>query len=349
MVLVGGTASPPPPLRFHRRLATAVTALAAAGLLGWSLAADTIGATNLARPAGAARAAQASVRAKASDSTPPQQQHRSDDPGMDFWWMSALHSNPSTVAKLSFESPRQLVLPPEIQRVWIDVGVNAKSDFLLDLDKPGGNDLFVLGYEPSPSSWKPCPHPRCAVVWAAATPAFDVVRVNVQDGADLCNSLLRPNAGTTSRLWRGCVTQRTQEDGVTPLTVQAPGVPLSEMIRRVPREVEVEYVKIDAQGYDLEVMKGLLGASERVHVVSLEAMDVQDRSKLLYEGQPTLDDIRAFLESREANWKFVKSVGNDGALGEVNAFFVFDENHASKVDRLAQVLMGNKEGRGESP
>jgi hypothetical protein len=94
-------------------------------------------------------------------------------------------------------------------------------------------------------------------------------------------------------------------------------VPLSEVIRRVPSGIAIEYVKIDAQGCDLEVIKGLLlDSSHRVHVVSFEAMDIQDRSKLLYQGQPTLDDIRSFLESDEVAWTFVKSVSNHGALGE---------------------------------
>jgi hypothetical protein len=92
-------------------------------------------------------------------------------------------------------------------------------------------------------------------------------------------------------------------------------------------------------------MKGALLESKRIQVVSLEAMDVQDRSKLLYQGQPTLDDIKSFL--KEAGWTFVKAVGNDGALGEVNAFFVYDEEYAAKVDRLADVIMQNKEGKGE--
>jgi Methyltransferase FkbM domain len=278
-----------------------------------------------------------------SDSAAASSSSSTSQSGMDFWWMSALRSNPQARVALGFDAPRSLEFPPETRRVWIDVGVNKKSDFVVNLDTPEGADLFVVGYEPS-AVWKPCPHSRCVVLWAAATPAFGVIEVNVQDGADLCNSLLKPNTETSSRLWKGCVTQQTDNDG-RPVTVQAPGVPLSEVVSRIPRSVDVEYVKIDAQGYDLEVMKGALLESDRIHVVSLEAMDVQDRSLLLYKGQPTLDDVKAVL--RDAGWKFVKAVGNDGALGEVNAFFVYKDEHASKVDRLADVLMGNKEGKGE--
>jgi Methyltransferase FkbM domain len=269
------------------------------------------------------------------------------DKGMDFWWMASLRANPESALALDFDATapiRLLKFPPETKRVWIDVGVNKMSDFLVNLDEPDGADLFVLGYEPS-AVWKPCPHPRCVVLWAAATPAHDVVEVNVQGGADLCNSLLRPNAGTKSKLWRGCVTQQTTKDG-RPVTVHAPGVPLSEVVARIPPSVVVEYVKIDAQGYDLEVMKGALPESRRIQVVSLEAMDVEDRSKLLYQGQPTLSDINAILG--RAGWTFVKSVGNRGARGEVNAFFVYQNAFADKVGHLADVLMSNKEGKGKN-
>jgi Methyltransferase FkbM domain len=129
------------------------------------------------------------------------------------------------------------------------------------------------------------------------------------------------------------------------MTVQAPVVPLSEVVSRIPDNINIEYIKIDAQGYDREVMKGALSASERLQVVSLEVMDVQDRSLLLYKCQPTLDDVKDFLAKE--GWTFVKSVSNHGALGEVNAFFVYKDEHTAKVEHLADVLMGNKEGKGE--
>jgi Methyltransferase FkbM domain len=265
------------------------------------------------------------------------------DPGRDFWWMASLHANPTSTVSLGFEAPRLLQFPVETKQVWIDVGVNKKSDFILNMDMPGGHDLFVVGYEPS-VVWSPSPHPRCVVLWAAATPRYDVVEVNVQGRGALCDSLFKPNPETSSKLWRGCVTQQTTKDG-RPMTVQAPGVPLSEVVSRIPDNINIEYIKIDAQGYDLEVMKGALSVSERLQVVSLEVMDVQDRSLLLYKGQPTLDDVKDFFAKE--GWKFVKSVSNHGALGEVNAFFVYKDEHAAKVDHLADVLMGNKEGKGE--
>lgn len=124
--------------------------------------------------------------------------------------------------------------------------MNVKSDFLVNLDdEKTGQDLFLIGYEPS-KAWKPCPHDRCVVLWAAATPDFNVIEVNIQGGGDLCNSLLKPNSDTTTALWKGCVTQMQDSTG-KPLTVQAPGIPLHAIIERIPPQIMIEYIKIDAQ------------------------------------------------------------------------------------------------------
>ena len=67
--------------------------------------------------------------------------------------------------------------------------------------------------------------------------------------------------------------------------------------------------------------------------------------RLLYEGQPLLSDIIEYhLSSR--GWIYVKKVDNKGAAGEVNAFFVSNEQYRAKVDHLCEILMSNKKGRG---
>lgn len=276
---------------------------------------------------------------------------------MGLWWMSNLRATPlrmteeDTAAMTGSGSGgggggsmgRQLAFPPETKTVWIDVGVHRETDFIPDLDQD--DSLFVLGFEPS-DMWKPCPHRHCVVFWAACTPDYDVVNLNVQNGGNLCNSLLKPNSDTKSNLWRGCVEQLVDEATGKPVVVQVPGIPLHALVERIPDHIEVEYIKIDAQGFDLEVMKGALAAPHgRIQVVSLETMDVDDESKLLYHGQPLFVDLKEYLESK--GWIYVKSVHNHGVAGEMNAFFVSHDQYVSKVARLADVLMSNKEGQGK--
>jgi hypothetical protein len=259
---------------------------------------------------------------------------------MALWWMSNLRDTPLQLTEDTSTSGRQFVFPPETKTVWIDVGVNKETDFMPDLNKD--DSLFVLGFEPS-KLWKPCPHKHCVVFWAACTPDYDVVNLNVQSGADLCDSILKPNTKTSSKLWKGCVTQETDRTTGKPKVVQVPGIPLHSLVERIPDHVQVEYIKIDAQGYDLEVMKGALATPKgRIQVVSLETIDVDDDSLLLYQGQPRFSQLKEYLEG--AGWIYVKSVANRGVKGETNAFFVSDEQYTSKVARLGDILMSNKEG-----
>ena len=256
--------------------------------------------------------------------------------GLDFWWVASLKDTPLSLSS----SHRKLVFPETTKRVWVDVGVNKESDFLPELQVH--KDLFLIGFEPS-EVYKPCSHERCVCLWAACTPDYEIVHLNVQSGADLCDSLLKPKTETTTRLWKGCVTQMADSKG-QPKQVQVPGIPLHELVSRIPQHVIVEYIKIDAQGYDLEVMKGALPATDRIQVVSLEAMNVTDRSKLLYHGQPTLEEI---IDTLAGQWHHIISVSNHGVDGEVNAFFVSNMQYAHKVDELSKVLMSNKEGKGK--
>ena len=262
---------------------------------------------------------------------------------MDFFWLASLrhttlrlaspykHQNITPTSQEYIR--RELVFPDATKRVWIDVGVHMESDFIDNVNNE--SDLFLIGFEPS-NKWKPCRIPRCVTIWAACTPTYDAsVSLNIQGGDDLCNSLLKPQSNTSSALWRGCVTQEKNPDG-SEYAINVPGIPLSELIHRVPSSVIVELVKIDAQGFDLEVMKGFLSVSDRVQVCALEAMDVTDPKKLLYAGQPMLSEIEEYLAPK--GWKYITSVSNNGVSGEVNAFFVFDDQYTTKAMKFAEIF-----------
>jgi hypothetical protein len=277
--------------------------------------------------------------------------HKDQNNLLDLWWMSNLRDTTLRMTdspEPASSEPRQFIFPPETKKVWVDVGVNQRTDFLPNLLKD--NSLFVLGFEPS-QLWRPCTeHVHCEVFWAACTPDFDVVHLNVQGDQHvhgLCDSLLKPKRNTTTRIYKPCVTQQKDKKTGKPKTVQTPGIPLHAMIERIPSHIDVEYIKIDAQGYDLEVMKGVISpmtiSHDRVQVVSLETMDVTDPEQVLYVGQPLFQEVKDYLEQR--GWIHVQSVSNKGAKGEVNAFFISHERYRDKVDRLAEELMSNKEGQ----
>jgi hypothetical protein len=240
-----------------------------------------------------------------------------------------------------------LVFPPEIKRVWIDVGVHTQSDFLPQLAHH--TDLFLLGFEPALAHYTPCTHERCVVFWAACTSTDrpQLVELRIQK-CGVCNSLLAPNSNTTAAIPRGmgcCVRASKDKDGNS-LTHQVPGIPLYVLLSRIPKNIEVEYLKIDAQGYDLEVMKGALLPSSSSslsssfvnlpHVASLEAMNVKDKAQLMYHGQPTLDEMIEFLQLK--GWTYVNHTVNNALIGEVNAFFASNQSLVDKVGSVISLL-----------
>lgn len=280
------------------------------------------------------------------------------DVGVGMWLVSELLR---TQSALYLNQAGQFVFPPRVRRVWIvsgprleqstprpstttkpaskttcprprrsrlrvaflqDVGVNAETQMMPQLNADVG--LFVVGLEPARKWTKtPCAHARCTTLWAAATPTLQLASLIEQDW-DQCSSLLpglAPKAATGAQRVR-CLRNRSAGARAT-----VPGVPLAQIVARLPPKVTLEYVKVDAQGYDLEVMRGLLPASAPGLLVSLETQDVEDRSMLLYNGQPTLTEVRAFLSPH--GWHYVGHDVNEFKLREVDAFFVYYASSSS--------------------
>jgi hypothetical protein len=279
-----------------------------------------------------------------------------------LWWASNLQQN----SLLHVDDHGFIVFPSYIRRVWIDVGVHAQSEFLPQLSQQ--SDLFLIGFEPSLTVYRPCPPTeRCVILWAACIPhttsssisndhpndtsttttvlsAPHMVNLYLQKFGGMCNSLLR------STTHRGCVRPKLDEQG-QPRTIPVPGIPLSSLLSRIPTHITVEYIKIDAQGYDLQVMQGALypPSSSSTYtqytyalpqVVSLEAMDVTNKSYLLYHDQPTLQEIVEVMQ-QDHGWTYVTSTNNTALIKEVNAFFVSNASYAYKVESILQTKKSN--------
>lgn len=68
-------------------------------------------------------------------------------------------------------------------------------------------------------------------------------------------------------------------------------VPLKTLISYLPADAIVDFLKIDAQGHDLEVVKsGGKALSERVRYVQMEV--ISDDCDVLYEDQPKCSEVR---------------------------------------------------------
>ena len=73
---------------------------------------------------------------------------------------------------------------------------------------------------------------------------------------------------------------------------------LDGMIEQIARPNEAIYLKIDTQGYELNVLKGALKALSRVRLIQLETAFFEG-----YEGQPLIEDVIRFL--RELGYRIV--------------------------------------------
>src|SRR5262249_22225097 len=79
---------------------------------------------------------------------------------------------------------------------------------------------------------------------------------------------------------------------------QAPLRRLDDMIEEIARPGEAVYLKIDTQGYELNVLKGALKTLRQVPLIQVETAFSAG-----YEGQPLIEDVIRFL--REAGYRIV--------------------------------------------
>jgi FkbM family methyltransferase len=99
-------------------------------------------------------------------------------------------------------------------------------------------------------------------------------------------------------------------------TVDVDVVPLGEILRELEIEA-VDFLKIDTQGYDLQVLKSMYGSPVRIRAGMLEAA-ATERTRLYSEG-PTVLEALTYLESQSLIAHSLKA--NDPACAEVNIFF----------------------------
>ena len=167
----------------------------------------------------------------------------------------------------SIEGPDgSFVIPKGVRRVWIDVGAH-----LLETTRPSlmhKKDLALIAVEPLAECWKQWPdHERLIALPIAISLERGSMDFNVNAFNDT-SSLLKSAQGTElDRLTR---------------TVEVRKVPvlrLEDVLARIPPEVDVEYVKTDVQGVDLQVLKSAGEQLRRVERVRAEVINAR-----IYEG-----------------------------------------------------------------
>ena len=214
---------------------------------------------------------------------------------------------------------RRLFLHLEIDCV-IDVGANAGQyqDFL----------RREVGFDGLIASFEPVPHLAEALRGRAVTDSRWLINhcalgaqpgeldFNVMAGTEF-SSFLKP-IGDTSFGGANRVTQ-TVKTTVKTLDDVAPELRRAHGVKKI-------YLKLDTQGFDLEVLKGGQGALETISALQSEMC-----VKPIYEGMPRFTEVIAYLEARgfQMSGIFPNNAGHFPLLLEFDCYMIRGQDVAA--------------------
>ena len=166
--------------------------------------------------------------------------------------------------------------------VWFDIGAY-HGDEMTNAPRSTGVYLF----EPCPEAADRIPrHPNFNIIRAAVSEANGVARLNLAK-AEQAHSLLSFAPGASDYWFQGC-------DHVSADSIIVPTVRLDTVMDCLGIN-EVEYMKIDAQGMDLAVLRSAGLYIRCFAKIKVEAPTRDDMP--LYAGGHTRREIQDFLES----------------------------------------------------
>jgi len=223
------------------------------------------------------------------------------------------HALPFIVNKKPWFQPGldgKLVLPSQVRKVVIEVGVWQRSSFLKHLQK--SDDLIVIGFEPqSVFANRHVNHPRLQIINAAvATRDFGSYTTfhAYRDTDSAFSSLLLLTGKQDSCGANGAY------------KVEVPVFTLEELLLLIPSHIDVPLVKVDAQGADLTVVLSAGPLISRVGRFMLEMQNLPfGHQDLLYVGQQTGRDVDNTL--RVAGFSFERCWDENPALQEKNCVY----------------------------
>jgi FkbM family methyltransferase len=203
-------------------------------------------------------------------------------------------------------------------KVVLDVGANA-GQYARRVRATGYNGVIV-SFEPladahrrlaeaarGDANWLVAP--RTALGSQSATAQIHVAADNVSSSVLPMTSLLQETAPRVT-----CIAQ--QSTAVARLDAFSDLIPAGDL-----------YLKVDAQGYELEVLRGATGLVPRIGAMQLELSLIP-----LYEGAPSLVDVVAHAQALGYElFQLVPTFRDDrnGRLLQAEGFFVRSTLHAS--------------------
>lgn len=144
-------------------------------------------------------------------------------------------------------------------------------------------------------------------------------------------AFLGPSRGTIKYSDKGHQTSLLDVQARSQGSKEAPMLVIDELIARGELE-RPDFIKIDVQGFELEVLKGAKDTLSGVSAVLLEVNFYRFDPET-----PTVDEVIDFMRERNFTWWDVMGIlrcGNDDALAQMDLMFVKREHPLRKANRL---------------
>lgn len=177
--------------------------------------------------------------------------------------------------------------PVQCEHVVLDVGAHHGWFFHCWLDWcPSAR---VIAFEPFAESFETMQQlygsgPRVKLTHAGVGSAVGMMQLNVLNDSKVSNSFLQP----AEKAWRDIAYEHGEVSSVT-----VPVTTIDEVFKEEKLN-NVYLVKIDVQGYEIEVLKGAEQSLSRIDHIFVES-----GIQRLYEGAPRFNDVFEFLTARD--------------------------------------------------
>jgi len=210
---------------------------------------------------------------------------------------------------LPVNSSNHIIFPSAVSRVWIDVGAHKAAMYTLpSVEK--FPDLGVIAFEPMFDMWGQLfmtkHHERLYPVPAAITPEDGTISFR-RATTDMCSSIKEVDPDAKNFKWPGGCTG-------TNFQVTVPSLTLETVIDMLPFQT-VEFLKVDAQGADFEVVKS---AGKNLYRIVSFVVEIQ--TKPLYKDSATEEQFVDYFQSR--GFKMIKKKFQNKQESEANMLFL---------------------------
>eukprot|EP01130_Rhizamoeba_saxonica_P005833 TRINITY_DN230_c2_g1_i2.p1 TRINITY_DN230_c2_g1~~TRINITY_DN230_c2_g1_i2.p1 ORF type:complete len:255 (+),score=54.39 TRINITY_DN230_c2_g1_i2:543-1307(+) len=178
--------------------------------------------------------------------------------------------------------------PKGVKRVWMDVGAHREAMHSLPyLDD--AEDLVVIAFEPLYDMWGELKvkrhHPRL-FPFPGAVSEKEGYQTFRRSATDMCSSLNEVDNKVDKYNWPGGCAE-------TSFDITVPVIRLDTVINMIPFDT-IEFLKVDAQGHDLNVVKSAGDLLKKIKAVVVEVQHVP-----LYKDQPTPKDYSDYFTGED--------------------------------------------------